>query len=275
MVPGWRKDGERIAAIRRARGYFYPSRIFGAVLLFLLRPCRDIAKADGYGSLGLSRREAAWAMKALRDEPLPLFAAATTVTPFCGPKPMSRRWKPTPMTAGREVVEDDRSQGLSLRAHPVAFLRTVLTERGFLPCERLGNDCKWPAHFVDRTCVGSTDARFAKGVMFITLEDETAVANRIGWPSVFDANRCVVLGCSPVGMPWRVQREGEVVHLIVEHLLDLTSDLKRISGLDVPFPLVPGRGDEARQSGFPASRDGTSCGPGPGTCTFSICTSTH
>src|SRR5947199_1622242 len=96
--------------------------------------------------------------------------------------------------------------------------------------------------------------RSAKGVIFITLEDETSNASLIVWPSVFEANRGIVLGASMLGCRGKVQREGEVIHLIVEHLRDLSPDLKLISGIDAPFPLV--RGDEAKHCGSLDSRDG-------------------
>ena len=60
-----------------------------------------------------------------------------------------------------------------------------------------------------------------------------------------------------------MQREGDVIHLIVEHVRDLTADLKRISGLDAPFPLVPGRGAEAKHSSSPDRRDGKALSPKP------------
>jgi error-prone DNA polymerase len=135
-----------------------------------------IAKADGYGSLGLSRRQSAWAIKALRDEALPLFAAADD---------RAAQLRPA-MTMGREVVEDYRSKGLSLRAHPVAFLRDSLAQRGFAPCSALrdgsnGRRISIAGLILVRQMPGS-----AKGVMFMTLEDESANANIIVLPSVFE-----------------------------------------------------------------------------------------
>jgi error-prone DNA polymerase len=96
----------------------------------------------------------------------------------------------------------------------------------------------------------------AKGVMFITLEDESANANLIVWPSVFEKNRRAILGASMLACRGVVQRESDVIHVIVEYVRDLTSDLKQLSGLDTPFPLVPGRGDEAVHGGHgPDSRE--------------------
>jgi DNA polymerase III alpha subunit len=103
-----------------------------------------IAKADGYGSLGLSRRQSAWAIKALRDEALPLFAAADDRAAQLRPEITEPAVSLPVMTMGREVVEDYRSKGLSLGAHPVAFLRESLAQRGFAPCSSLrGSMCRF------------------------------------------------------------------------------------------------------------------------------------
>ena len=216
-----------------------------------------IGRADGYRGLGLSRRQAAWAIKALRDEALPLFAAADDREAVLRPEAVEPKVTLMPMTTGREVVEDYRSKGLSLRAHPVSFLRESLSERGFMRCAGLTTAANGQRILLAGLVLVRQMPGSAKGVMFITLEDETSTANLIVWPSVFETNRRVVLGSSMLGCRGKVQREGEVVHLLVEHLRDLTSDLKRISDLDTSFPLVAGRGDEVRHrhSGSPASRD--------------------
>jgi error-prone DNA polymerase len=93
-----------------------------------------IAAADGFEGLGLSRREALWAIKALHDEALPLFAAADDRDGHRMPEIIEAPVSLAPMTAGREVVEDYRSTGLSLRNHPAYFLREQLRERGYQPC---------------------------------------------------------------------------------------------------------------------------------------------
>jgi error-prone DNA polymerase len=159
------------------------------------------------------------------------------------------------MTMGREVVEDYSSKGQSLRAHPVAFLRESLTERGFQSCSQLaatldGRRISIAGLVLVRQMPGS-----AKGVMFITLEDEGANANLVIWPSVFEGNRRTILASTMLGCRGQVQREGEVIHLIVEHLRDLSGDLKRVAGLETPFPLQPGRGDEAKHGGSSGSRE--------------------
>ena len=89
----------------------------------------------------------------------------------------------------------------------------------------------------------------ASGVMFITLEDETGVANLVVWPSLFERQRRLVLSASMIACQGRVQREGEVVHLVAEHLTDLSDLLRSVGSHEEVFPLQHGRGDEARTGG--------------------------
>ena len=175
-----------------------------------------IAEADGFrAAFGLARREALWAIKALRDEPLPLFAAAAAredgAGAECNEPPVALR----PMTAGREVVEDYGHLGLSLRSHPVAFLRANLSRRRIVTCrqameERDGRWLEAAGIVLVRQRPGS-----AKGVMFITLEDETGIANLVVWPKVFEANRRTVLSARMMAVRGRIQREGDVVRRVI------------------------------------------------------------
>jgi error-prone DNA polymerase len=262
MVRGLaKKEAERVVASRSGRAFASIEDLWrraGTAVATL----HDIARADGYRSLGLSRREAAWSIKALRDEALPLFTAADDRDAVLRPEAIEPVVTLIPMTTGREVVEDYRSKGLSLRAHPVSFLRESLRERGFSPCGSLSNVVNGQRISLAGLVLVRQMPGSAKGVIFITLEDETSTANLIVWPSVFEANRRVVLGSSMLGCRGKVQREGEVIHLIVEHLRDLTFDLQRISGLDTLFPLIAGRGDETKNSSGD-SRDGKALRPKP------------
>ena len=209
-----------------------------------------LAKADAFRpSLGLARREALWAIKALRDEPLPLFAAASareasTLAEIDEPSTSLR-----PMTAGGEVVQDYRHSGLSLREHPVAFLRADLSTRRIVSCAEASQsrDGRWietAGIVLVRQMPGS-----AKGVLFVTLEDETGVANLIIWPKLYERQRRVVLAARMLGVKGRVQREGAVVHLIAHRLTDLSAELAGVGEREAAFPLPHGRGDEFHHGG--------------------------
>jgi error-prone DNA polymerase len=148
------------------------------------------------------------------------------------------------MTAGREVVEDYRQVGLTLRDHPVTFLRADLTQRNITTCDtacrqRDGKFITLAGLVLVRQKPGS-----AKGVMFITLEDETGVANLVIWPSLYEKQRRLILTASMMGVEGRVQREGEVVHVVAMRLHDLSGELAGLGGREAAFPLPHGRGDE-------------------------------
>src|SRR5262249_23710990 len=89
----------------------------------------------------------------------------------------------------------------------------------------------------------------AKGVMFITIEDETGIANLVVWTAVFEKHRRAVLSASMMAVYGRIQREGEVVHLVAHRIRDLSGALASIGSREERFPLRQGRGDEARTAG--------------------------
>lgn len=238
-----------------------------------------IAEADGFRpGLGLSRREALWALKGLGPEELPLFAAARKASEWQedgaiadaeASEGQNGGIEPAvtlrSMTLGREVVEDYGHTGLSLRRHPVSFLRDTLGERKFITCAEAmaSRDRRWCATaglVLVRQRPGS-----AKGVMFVTIEDETGVANLVVWPKVFEAHRRIVLGAGMIGVQGRIQREGEVVHFVVHRIEDLSRELADIGQRGIAaFPLPYGRGDEVRHgSREPNPRGQAPEGPKP------------
>jgi error-prone DNA polymerase len=204
-----------------------------------------LAEADAFQpALKLARRDALWAIEALRDEPLPLFAAAAAREQAVIPEAIEPAVELKPMTQGREVVEDYGHVGLSLREHPLTFLRKDLAKRRIVTCEEAMNarDGKWleaAGLVLVRQRPGS-----AKGVMFITIEDETGIANLVVWVKTFEKYRRVVLGAGMVGVYGKIQREGQVVHLVAHRLTDLAVELASVGDRDGAFPLPHGRGDE-------------------------------
>ena len=84
----------------------------------------------------------------------------------------------------------------------------------------------------------------AKGVLFVTIEDETGIANLVVWPQVFERQLRVILAAGMIGVQGRIQREGEVVHLVARQLTDLSPELASVGDRDIAFPVPHGRGDE-------------------------------
>jgi error-prone DNA polymerase len=210
-----------------------------------------LAEADAFRpALGLARREALWAIKALRDEPLPLFAAASAREAEFVPEVSEPVVTLRPMTAGGEVVEDYGRVGLTLRAHPLSFLREDLRRRRIVTCAEAmaARDGRWleaAGIVLVRQRPGS-----AKGVMFVTLEDETGIANLVIWAKVLEANRRAILSAGMMAAHGRVQREGDVVHLVAQRITDLSADLASVGSREAAFPLPHGRGDQLRRGVF-------------------------
>ncbi len=182
-----------------------------------------LARADAFGSLGLDRRRALWAARGMEETALPLFAAADGCEAANEPRVT------LPATAlGEQVADDYRALRLSLKAHPLALLRDELGGRGFMTCgglERLapGRPVKVAGLVITRQRPGT-----AKGVVFITIEDETGIANLIVWPDVFERFRKAGLSAGLLGVQGRVQREGIVIHVPAQKLFDLTPLLGRL-----------------------------------------------
>jgi error-prone DNA polymerase len=169
-------------------------------------------------------------------------------------------------TLGEEIIDDYASLGLSLRAHPLALLRPKLARRGVVQCAMLG---ELP---VERraTVAGLVLVRqrpgTAKGVIFATLEDETGIANIIIWNHVFERFRRLVLSARLLACRGRVQREGLVIHVVAERLIDLSAELDGLAALGARAEPPPALADEVghgehaglrRTSGnyMPKSRD--------------------
>ncbi|HEY4547740.1 MAG TPA: error-prone DNA polymerase [Pedomonas sp.] len=196
----------------------------------------QLAEADVFRpGLGLARREALWTIRALQDEPLPLFAAAAAREAETVPEIVEPAVALKPMTAGAEVVEDYGHVGLSLRAHPVSFLRQDLRQRRFATCAEAigGRDGRWLE--IAGIVLMRQRPQTAKGVLFVTLEDETGIANLVVWPTVYEANRRTLLAARLLAVRGRVQREGEVVHVVAQKVADLSAELAGISSRDAPF----------------------------------------
>ncbi|KTS03694.1 DNA polymerase, partial [Methylobacterium radiotolerans] len=213
-----------------------------------------LAEADAFRSLGLDRRAALWMVRTLEgtsarkaaradpserrahllDAPLPLFAWHADDGLF--------RHEPAvdlPALAPSEAVAEDYSAtGLSLQGHPVAFFRGRLARIGAIPA-RAHLDPALPQG-ARVTVAGLVLIRqrpgTAKGVVFLTLEDETGIANVIVWKAVFEANRRAAMQARFLAVRGRIQRADGVVHLVAEGFRDLTASLRdlREAGMRLP-----------------------------------------
>lgn len=214
-----------------------------------------LAEADAFHCISEDRRQGLWKVKGLGEAPLPLFAAADEREAGFSPEGREPSVALRPMTDGWEVVEDYRVTQLSLRAHPVRFLRGELDAMNVVRCADLpsirdGRNIEVAGVILVRQRPGS-----AKGVLFVTIEDETGIANGILWPNRFEIYRRQVMSASMIALRGRLQKEGEVIHIICDRITDHDDMLRSIGRMDLNG--APGRGDGAKNGGGRDPRDPT------------------
>jgi error-prone DNA polymerase len=185
-----------------------------------------LAAADCFSSLALPRRQALWDARTLVGAPeLPLFAAAREREE--GAEPIATQLPAMPLS--EEVVADYQTQRLSLKAHPLSFLRASLTQRGFVPAADLKTRKFRSMVQVAGVVLIRQRPGSAKGVCFITLEDETGIVNLVVWPDAMERYRKVIMGSRLMEVRGRVEYDDEVIHVIAAHLTDATPSLLALS----------------------------------------------
>ncbi|KAB2750365.1 error-prone DNA polymerase [Brucella anthropi] len=195
-----------------------------------------LADADAFGSLDIDRRAALWAVRRLpNDETLPLFRAAATSELAEEP-----RTKLPEMAASEHVIADYETTRLSLKGHPLQYLREGLAAEGVSTCRAVqegadGRRMKVAGVVTVRQRPGS-----AKGVVFLTIEDETGIANIVVWPKIMKAFRREVMGARLIHIEGRLQRSPEgVVHLVASKLQDRSAALIEMSGREAQRLVAP------------------------------------
>ncbi|RJX69909.1 DNA polymerase III subunit alpha [Tsuneonella suprasediminis] len=211
-----------------------------------------LAEADAFHSFGSDRRDSLWKVRGLSETPLPLFAAADAREGVYGAECTEPAVALQVMSDGREVVEDYRTMQLSLRAHPVSFLRDELAQRGMKRCSDLLSIRDGQRVAVAGVVLVRQKPGSAKGVLFITIEDESGVAQGIVWPDRFETFRRIVMSASMISLKGRLQKEGEVIHIIVDQIDDLTPMLRQIGVMNYRYS--PGS-DHAATSSCSPDRD--------------------
>jgi error-prone DNA polymerase len=208
-----------------------------------------LADADAFGSLGIARRDALWAVRALNEggaaEKLPLFEALDD-----GQGAVELQNEPIfalpRMSDGEGVVQDYRSLSLSLNGHPVQFLRGDLARAGIVPAADLQTIASGRMVSVSGLVLVRQRPGSAKGVIFMTVEDETGVANIIVWPKVFAVYRPLVLGSRFIEVKGRLQKTEGVIHVVAAEVRDRTPMLARLSEADASFDTLA-RADEVKR----------------------------
>ncbi|SDE87456.1 error-prone DNA polymerase [Paracoccus isoporae] len=233
QIDGMREDDAARLSGARDTPYHSPEDVQRRARLNLAA-IRRLAEADAFRSTGRDRRAALWDARALKDAPaLPLFTAGDE-----GAEPAVAL---PAMPVCEQVVADYQTMRLSLKAHPMRFLRASLRAQGYdtaAGLARRGNGArvKLAGLVLIRQRPGS-----AKGVCFITVEDETGSANLVLWPKIFEAFRKPAMTARVLAVEGRLQRGEGVTHLVVDRLTDRSDVLSRLAGLAGPGP-GPGAG---------------------------------
>jgi error-prone DNA polymerase len=249
QVIGLKSDHANLVVARRGDGYASIRDLWvrtGVPIATL----EKLAEADAFGSMGVSRREALWIVRGLNGvagaEQLPLFAEAKRVL-----RPDDMASDLPEMTGGESVVHDYRTLSLSLKGHPVGFLRPELERRGTIRCADLvdlpnGRIVEAAGLVLVRQQPGT-----ASGVIFMTIEDETGVANIIVWNKTFEKFRKQVLGSRLLAVRGQLQREGLVTHIVSRDFTDFTPRLLELAqGHDIGNGTLL-RSDEGRTGPLP------------------------
>jgi len=198
-------DGRGTIAALHARGVPVPA-------------LEKLAAADCFRALGLDRRQALWEVKGLaRAKPLPLFAFADAQDHGAEPGVALPE-----MPLSEHVVNDYQTLRLSLKAHPMSFLRTLCNERKVVDSIRLKTMRNGASVAVAGVVLVRQRPGSARGVVFLTLEDEFGVCNAVIWPQVLERHRAIVMGARLMLIRGRVQRSGDIIHVVAGTIEDRT-----------------------------------------------------
>ncbi|MFG0330623.1 MAG: OB-fold nucleic acid binding domain-containing protein [Phycisphaerales bacterium] len=191
---------------------------------------RRLAQADAFGSMGLDRQRALWEIRRLRDEALPIFDSSVNAEdePQSSEEVEELAVSLPAVSPVRQVTQDYGHLGLSLKAHPMSFLRDSLDERCATRAEELRDEERWP-HGKWITVAGVTLVRqrpgTASGIVFMTLEDETGIANLIIRPNIFERYRRSARHGTILLVHGKVERQGQVVHIMANRIEDLDEEM--------------------------------------------------
>jgi error-prone DNA polymerase len=185
---------------------------------------RRLAEADAFHSMGLKRQRALWQVMQLQKEHAPLFEGLNQKS-----SDEDREADSLPRVDElHEVTTDYATTGLSLKRHPVAFIRDWLTGQSVTPAHELTDATRWP-HGTPITVGGIVFLRqrpaTAAGVTFMTLEDETGIVNLIVHQAVYDRYKAIARHSTLMLAQGRVERRGQVVHVNVQGLHQLDERL--------------------------------------------------
>ncbi|WDF67203.1 error-prone DNA polymerase [Sphingobacterium oryzagri] len=207
QVKGLQESDIQALIVHRSTGYTSMEAVAEIVAVAVLE---KLADADAFRSIGLDRRQALWAVSAVKDRPIGMFKGQQPTSNADGQIALPF------MTKSEHVVQDYASMGLSVKAHPVSFLREKLDKLHVVSASKLsivknGMPVKVCGLVTVRQRPGT-----AKGVLFVTIEDETGFANLVIWGKLFEKYRREILQSKLLLVTGVVQIEGSVIHVVVK-----------------------------------------------------------
>ena len=241
QIKGLREEDMNLLTGKRKEGFKNIPELFNAGLS--KATLKKLADADAFRSIGLDRRKALWEISASDDLPVGIFTGETID---------EAKVSLPEMTISQHVVQDYAALSLSIKAHPVSFVREKLQQLHIVSCNELnalknGDPIKVAGLVLVRQRPGT-----AKGVCFITIEDETGIANLVVFPNLFEQYRKAIVQSRLLMVEGKLQREGDVIHVIAEGCYDLSRLLRSLTvAKKVKAPLF----DENEEKVFSESRN--------------------
>ena len=202
----------------------------------------SLARADAFHSIGLTSRQALWEIKKLarqQSSGLPLFLYAEQRYKTIMPEELKTS---LPIASlGNLVAQDYLATGLSLKAHPVTILEPYFLVDGWHPCSIAIDIMDRKKHQLIGLVTGRQMPGTAKGTVFITLEDAHYSLNVIVWPAIVRAYRAALLGSHLLGVSGRIQKQGKIIHLIADKLVNCDLYLQYLRTPELKMPILKSR----------------------------------
>jgi error-prone DNA polymerase len=245
QIKGLREDDMLLLMNGRSKAYHSLHHIHDAGVP--AAALERLADADAFRSMGLDRRQALWEVSALADKPEGIFKGQDSESIFEQPVHLPK------MTASEHVLQDYNSTSLSLKAHPVAFVRHRLFKHRVLCTSELnkwddGTQLRIAGLVLVRQRPGT-----ASGICFITIEDETGTANLVVFQSVFEKYRAEILQSRLLMVSGHLQKEGQVTHVVVRKIYNMSWLLQELTETDrKPEVNILARADEKDGTIYPA-----------------------
>ncbi|KYP14039.1 error-prone DNA polymerase [Flavihumibacter sp. CACIAM 22H1] len=222
QVKGLREEDMHVLVAARKKAFTTLNQLLDAGIP--LPALEKLAEADAFRSMGLDRRTAIWEISALADHPKGVFTGQPSESSLEEMEALPA------MTTAEQVILDYGSLSLSVKAHPLSFLREALTQQGITPAKDLINLPDGSFVQVAGLVLMRQRPGTASGICFITIEDETGSANLVVFRQLFDQYRKEILQARLLQVTGKLQREGTVIHVVVQRCVNASSLLRQLVG---------------------------------------------